>query len=34
MVTMVATDVPEAACGPAIDPARGHLVKELRGGAW
>jgi hypothetical protein len=27
-------EVPEAARGPAIDPARGYLVEELRGGAW
>jgi glyoxylase-like metal-dependent hydrolase (beta-lactamase superfamily II) len=31
---VAATDVPEAARGPAIDPARGYLVEELRGGAW
>jgi glyoxylase-like metal-dependent hydrolase (beta-lactamase superfamily II) len=27
-------EVPEAARGPAIDPARGYLVQELPGGAW
>lgn len=31
---MVATDVPPAARGPAIDPARGWLVEEIRGGAY
>jgi RimJ/RimL family protein N-acetyltransferase/glyoxylase-like metal-dependent hydrolase (beta-lactamase superfamily II) len=30
----IATDVPEAARGPAIDPTRGYLVQELGGGAW
>jgi len=27
-------EVPEAARGPAIDPARGYLVEELRGAWW
>jgi glyoxylase-like metal-dependent hydrolase (beta-lactamase superfamily II) len=31
---VTATDIPEGARGPAIDPARGYLVQELRGGAW
>jgi hypothetical protein len=30
---VVATDVPPAARGPAIDPARGWLVEEIRDGA-
>jgi hypothetical protein len=31
---VVATDVPPAARGPAIDPARGWLVEEIRDGAY
>jgi hypothetical protein len=31
---VVATDAPPAARGPAIDPARGWLVEEIRGGAY
>jgi glyoxylase-like metal-dependent hydrolase (beta-lactamase superfamily II) len=31
---VAATEVPAAAYGPPIDPARGHLVEEIRGGVW
>lgn len=31
---MIAEEVPDAARGPAIDPAQGYLIEELRGGAY
>jgi glyoxylase-like metal-dependent hydrolase (beta-lactamase superfamily II) len=31
---VIAEEVPDAARGPAIDPAQGYLIEELRGGAY
>ena len=31
---MAATEVPAASYGPPTDPARSHLVEEIRGGVW
>jgi hypothetical protein len=31
---VIAVEVPGAARGPAIDPTRGYLIEDLRGGAY